>query len=147
MAVEKGAPIKASELLNTIYPIGSVYMSVNDVSPQTFMPDSVWVKIEGRFLIGANSSYPVTSAGGSTTHHHQLYFGFDEYNMYIAFTSNSDTLYGTGVTTNQSGRLLRARDTGVYDTTISTQPLRISYTGNGNTLPPYFAVYMWYRQS
>lgn len=39
-------------LLDAIYPIGSIYMSTNDVSPQTFL-GGYWDKIKGRFLLAA----------------------------------------------------------------------------------------------
>lgn len=39
-----------SDLVNLIYPIGSIYMSVNNVSPQTFL-GGTWQEINGRFLV------------------------------------------------------------------------------------------------
>ncbi len=53
--------------IDFIYPVGSIYMSTNDVSPQTLFGGS-WSKIEGRFLLGSSSSYPLGSTGGEATH-------------------------------------------------------------------------------
>ena len=48
---------KINNLLNNIYPIGSVYISVNDISP-TALFGGVWEKIcQGRTLFGADSSH------------------------------------------------------------------------------------------
>lgn len=52
------------DLLNFVYPVGSIYMSVNNVSPQTLF-GGTWQKIEGRFLIAANNTYTNGTTGGS----------------------------------------------------------------------------------
>ncbi|MDR1364040.1 MAG: DUF859 family phage minor structural protein [Oscillospiraceae bacterium] len=51
---------------DTIYPIGSIYMSVSSTSPATLFGGS-WTQLYNRFLIGAGSSYSVNSTGGSTS--------------------------------------------------------------------------------
>ena len=56
-----------SKMLDFIYPVGSIYMSVNNVSPQTFL-GGTWVALKDRFLIGAGNSYAVNATGGATTH-------------------------------------------------------------------------------
>lgn len=58
--------IQFSNVLNMIYPVGSIYLSVNDTSPADLF-GGTWEKIENRFLIGASSSKPVNSTGGSNT--------------------------------------------------------------------------------
>ena len=69
-----GAAIDASvdttqKILNMIYPVGSIYMSVNNVSPATFI-GGTWTALTDRVLIGAGSSYAVNATGGATTHTH-----------------------------------------------------------------------------
>jgi microcystin-dependent protein len=49
-----------------IYPVGSIYMSVNDTSPAVLF-GGVWQRIQGRFLLGSSSSYAVGSTGGAAT--------------------------------------------------------------------------------
>lgn len=56
-----------SYLLNYIYPVGSIYMSITNTSPASFL-GGTWTNIYDRFLIGAGSGYGVTGTGGSTTH-------------------------------------------------------------------------------
>lgn len=46
---------EATEILNLVYPIGSIYMSVNNVSPQTFLGGN-WEPINGRFLVAQGSN-------------------------------------------------------------------------------------------
>lgn len=51
-----------------VYPVGSIYMSVNSTSPATLF-GGTWVALnEGRVLIGAGSSYPAGSTGGEANH-------------------------------------------------------------------------------
>lgn len=51
-----------------VYPVGSIYMSVNNVNPATLF-GGTWEKIAGgRCLIGANSNYALGSTGGEETH-------------------------------------------------------------------------------
>ena len=69
-----GAAIDASvdttqKILNMIYPVGSIYMSVNNVSPATFI-GGTWTALTDRVLIGAGSSYAVNATGGATSHTH-----------------------------------------------------------------------------
>lgn len=59
--------VEKSALIDLIYPIGSIYMSVNNVSPATFL-GGTWSALSGRFLLGANSTYTAGSTGGSATH-------------------------------------------------------------------------------
>lgn len=51
-------------IFNAIYPVGSIYMSVNATSPETLF-GGTWQKIEGQFLLGSSSSYTLGSTGGS----------------------------------------------------------------------------------
>ena len=53
---------------SSIYPVGSIYMSLNSADPATLFGGS-WDKLEdGRVLIGANSTYAAGTVGGSFTH-------------------------------------------------------------------------------
>lgn len=58
---------EGNSLIDIIYPIGSIYMSVNNVNPQTLFGGG-WQKIEGRFLLGSSSSYALGNEGGEATH-------------------------------------------------------------------------------
>lgn len=55
-------------IINKVYPVGSIYMSVVNNSPANFI-GGTWVALnEGRVLIGANSTYTVGKTGGEFTH-------------------------------------------------------------------------------
>lgn len=54
-------------LLDTVYPVGSIYMSVNSTNPATLFGGK-WEQIQGRFLLAASSAYGAGSTGGEATH-------------------------------------------------------------------------------
>ncbi len=51
------------KILNLAYPVGTIYISTNDVNPSTFL-GGTWAYIKDRFLIGAGNNYSVKSTGG-----------------------------------------------------------------------------------
>lgn len=61
--------------LDTIYPVGSIYMSVNNTDPSTLF-GGTWAQITDTFLLASGTSYPAddgthtTATGGSATHTH-----------------------------------------------------------------------------
>lgn len=66
-------PSTNSEIIDLIYPVGSIYMSVNNVNPGTFLPGTSWTQITDTFLLAAGSTYAAddgthtTAIGGSAT--------------------------------------------------------------------------------
>lgn len=138
----------AQELLNIIYPIGSVYMSTNSASPETLF-GGTWTKIQGRFL-WATGSTPKTTGGSTTTdstvlteaqmpkHYHKSTYwnGPDGSPVCMSYVSGSGDGY------DLSWNRVSMSNT--------TSNLSTSYAGSsqGHThtfMPPYFEVYMWYR--
>lgn len=51
----------------TIYPIGSIYMSVNNVDPSTVF-GGTWQQIKDRFLLACGDTYNNGATGGEATH-------------------------------------------------------------------------------
>ena len=56
-----------NNIINVIYPIGSIYMSVNSTSPATLF-GGTWERIQDRFLLSAGSTYSAGATGGSASH-------------------------------------------------------------------------------
>lgn len=52
-----------------MYPVGSIYLSVNNVNPGTIF-GGTWEQIQDRFLLAAGSTYGGGSTGGSANHTH-----------------------------------------------------------------------------
>lgn len=56
-----------SALINLIYPIGSIYLSVNSTSPQQLFGGE-WEQIKDKFLLSAGDTYSGGSEGGEAEH-------------------------------------------------------------------------------
>lgn len=56
-----------SEIANMIYPVGSIYMSVNSTDPSTLF-GGTWERLKDRFLLSAGDSYTAGNTGGEATH-------------------------------------------------------------------------------
>lgn len=50
-----------------LYPVGSIYMSVNSTNPSNYF-GGTWEQIKDRFLLACGSTYSNGSTGGETTH-------------------------------------------------------------------------------
>ena len=57
-----------STVINTIYPVGSIYMSVSNTNPSTLFAGTTWTQLKDRFLLGAGDTYSGGSTGGEATH-------------------------------------------------------------------------------
>lgn len=128
-----------SELLNAVYPVGSIYISVSETSPNTLF-GGTWERLKDRFLLAAGDSHVAGATGGEAAHtltvsempnhHHNLYVrGFDNSSSKEAIVNES---YNYTSVQSNAGKA----------------ELIISSTGGSaahNNMPPYLTVYMWKR--
>lgn len=143
--------IKKSDLLDFVYPVGSIYMSVNNVSPQTFL-GGTWTSINGRFLLGAGNTYSAGSTGGEATHtltvaempshSHAQNILVGNYNP---FQNNPNVNFKPYV--ESEGSVVKTywayRGSDYRLTTYAMQATGSS--SSHNNMPPYLVVYMWKR--
>ena len=59
--------IVGSSILEKIYPVGSIYMSMNPTNPSSFIGGK-WEQLQNRVLLGAGDAYDVGATGGEATH-------------------------------------------------------------------------------
>lgn len=59
-----------NDILNLIYPINSIYVTLNNTNPDTLFPGTHWEQIQDRFLLSAGSNYNAGNTGGNDTHTH-----------------------------------------------------------------------------
>ena len=138
-ALEWGTPQSTpmSEILDAVYPVGSIYMSVNNTSPATLF-GGTWSALQDRFLLGAGSTYTAGDTGGAATHT----LTTDEMPSHNHVVTRATTSYGSGQ--QSAWRALSWSGTNHdYSDVVSSES-----TGSGqahNNLPPYLVVYMWKR--
>lgn len=128
-------------IIDLVYPVGSIYISIKNTNPQTYMSGTTWVAWgSGRVPVGVNTGdsnfNTVEKTGGEKTHtltveempsHNHAYTNA----KYLSAQSGqANYAFGTmGSTTDLIGESTRS-------------------TGGGqahNNLQPYITCYMWKR--
>jgi hypothetical protein len=54
-------------MINTIYPVGSIYISTVSTSPKVLFGVGEWEQIKDRFLLGAGDTYNAGATGGEAS--------------------------------------------------------------------------------
>lgn len=119
--------------LDKVYPIGSIYMSVNAANPSTFM-GGTWEKISDKFLIGAGNKYSATSSGGN-----ELLMIEEDQTPWIKIDSEQKG-WGLSHDTSQPGGIGFKDRVAIARPEDGSQPQQYV-----KLIPPYFAVYIWKR--
>ena len=142
-----------SQLLQRVYPIGSLYISESTVSPATLFGFGRWEKVEDRFLIGAGRNTPIKSSGGSKTHSHGNKNGRNG-NLAAAIgatNNNASTIGFKAANDTDLGAVGNATyviaGTGTGFTWWNHFTQVVGQTAEDGTLPPYYAVNIWKRVS
>ena len=141
--------INGTNIFDLIYPVGSIYISVNNTDPGTLF-GGTWDRIKDTFLLSAGDTYAAGSTGGEATHT----LTTDEMPSHSHFQQHqSDTSYvGVHVKNYNSGGSIQGvqPSNGTRRNNIADPSTRVPTvaTGGGqahNNLPPYLAVYVWKR--
>lgn len=143
LAVSIYEKVKAT-ILNSVYPVGSVYMSFTSTNPSKLF-GGTWKSIEGQFLIGVGKH----TDDNNETWEFGLRQAYGEFNHVLTVAqipshrhnmSPPDPGSGGGAAWEATGRWINSTTAGLNSYT--------DYTGGGqghNNMPPYLAVYMWER--
>ena len=133
--------VGGKSLLDMVYPVGSIYLSVSGTDPQTLF-GGTWARLEDVFLLAAGAKHAAGSTGGEESHilteveiaphKHAMAYSPD------ASASSTGFAYGiaAGSATNEAGGRGYASNLGTFS------------AGGGqphNNMPPYLAVYTWKR--
>ncbi len=144
--------VTSNQMLNfdSIYPVGSIYMSVNEVNPNTLFEGTTWERISGRFLVGV---------GENTDDNNEKWkfnlgqaHGEYKHRLTLEEMPSHNHMIGSRIMVwddNQIKALSNANWSGAiqyypFDT------LNTNYTGGNEAhtnIPPYLAVNMWKRVS
>ena len=165
---------QVTDLINTIYPVGSIYMSVNSTNPSVLF-GGTWEQIKDTFLLATGDTYANGSTGGEATHtltenempsHTHIQDSHNHTQNAHNHTQNphSHTI-GSLVRYNISGKGVAAVGDGYgnsknyktgnttatnKETTATNNPQTATNqnTGGGqahNNMPPYLVVNVWKR--
>lgn len=140
--------IKALTLFNLCYPVGSIYMSVNDTEPSVLF-GGTWEKIKDRFLLASGDTYNNGDTGGEATH-----------TLTINEIPSHNHIQRKIVASGGAAFIVNPAETGTYQGDKlgidqaswykDKAPLTTSYTGENNphnNMPPYLVVNIWKRIS
>lgn len=139
--VDGALQVGGKSLLDMVYPVGSIYLSVSGTDPQTLF-GGTWARLEDVFLLAAGAKHAAGSTGGEESHilteaeiaphKHAMAYSPDASAAATGFS------YGiaAGSATNEAGGRGYASNLGTFS------------AGGGqphNNMPPYLAVYTWKR--
>ena len=144
-----------NNIYDSIYPIGSIYLTMNSANPGTKFTGTTWQRIsQGRFLLGVGDSYTAGTTGGESevtlttaqmpSHIHKL-FTTEKVENPGNIISNPDN--------KVAGQRAVSEDSGNYYMQVSNGEViagNSSSVGGGephNNMPPYLVCYMWQRIS
>lgn len=126
--------VKKSELVDLVYPIGSVYISLADTNPANFI-GGTWERIKDRFVLAAGDTYAAGDTGGEASH-----------------TLTTDEMAAHTHAVGSAGLMRVAQSSSSpywawYNAAGYNQLTALSSGGNAahNNMPPYLVVFMWQR--
>lgn len=123
--------------IDIVYPVGSIYMSINDINPNLLFGIGEWEAIEDRFLLGVGI-HTAGETGGEETH----LLTIDE----LPSHSHQYIRHAFGV--NDPDPSTGNDSYGVTNKSVDEKLGTTKVSGGGqphNNMPPYLAVYIWKR--
>lgn len=148
--------------MEAVYPVGSIYMSVNSTNPATLFGFGTWAQIKDTFLLASGNTYAAGSTGGAATvslslanmpkHGHAVYVWDDAGttdNAYYYDGQTKKTHAGARIYNDSAGRWVASGSTAPAAGSGRGDPSGgTNQVGSGsahNNMPPYLAVYIWKR--
>lgn len=135
IGASSGGGADISTILSKVYPVGSIYMSVNSASPATLF-GGTWERIKDQFLLAAGDKYAAGKTGGEATH---------------TLTENEIPAHRHSIWFPNAGGEQSAAigypEAGSKNTWYA-EASKTAGAGGGaahNNMPPYLSVYVWQR--
>lgn len=135
--VDPTGSINLSALWNSIYPVGSIYMSTSSTNPKDLFTGTTWTQITDRFLVAMGSTY--TTAGGTggassvtletgnlPSHRHSV--SITSGNQSAGHTHSIPALSGTAASAGSHNHLVTSKTTS-YGSGSQTSWRCLSWTG------------------
>ena len=151
---------EVTDLINTIYPIGSIYMSVSSTSPQILF-GGTWEQIKDTFLLASGDTYAsdgdvATAQHGSATvslteeqmprHTHKQNAHSHTIGSLARYTISGKGVASVGDGYGNSNNYKTGSTTATNKYTGGTNTTEAAQNGSAHeNMPPYMAVYCWKR--
>lgn len=143
--------VTKEQLIGLFYPVGSIYLTINDINPNILFGIGEWEQIKDRFLLAAGSTYSAGSKGGEAKHK----LTAKELPQMKGTISTHGVYAGTPIAEVSGVFSASHKCTGKYmngSTSGHDSIDTIVYSNGGedaahNNMPPYLTVYMWKRIS
>lgn len=135
---EIGWRVFGQGFLDSVYPVGVIYISMNTISPAKLF-GGTWEQIKGQFLLAASDIYTAGTTGGEATHTLTI-IEMPKHKHY--FRAGWGELPGKTIVplAQVNQHVFRwPDDYDDYEYSGGSQP--------HNNMPPYLVVYMWVRVS
>lgn len=130
-------------LLDIVYPVGSIYVSMNSESPASTI-GGTWTQITDKFLYSSTSAL---ATGGNEYSYMNIYIDYQfgllahaDYDHMFTFAGGASATY-----TNQSQTTPYSVSTSVQSNLSQTKPSQLFIQSTFDNKPPYITCYMWYR--
>lgn len=141
-------------VIGMIYPVGSIYMSVNATSPASLF-GGTWEQLKDRFLLAAGDTYAAGSTGGEAEHTltQEEIPNYKIGDIPEVIPPSHGSWSNGGIQASNMGEASASKlgvgNNGILTITSGTQWSFSVYTNGGsqphNNMPPYLAVYAWKR--
>ena len=131
---------------NDVYPLGSIYMSVNNVNPSILFGGN-WEQIKDRFLLAKGDTYATNGATGGEASHTLNINEMPSHNHTQAQHRHKQANKYSNGSGSASAYVYSSNRTAVDHYTDYQTPT-INNTGGGqahNNMPPYLVVNVWKR--
>ena len=124
-----------ANILESVYPVGAIYLSVNDVNPAVLFGFGEWEAIKDRFLLGAGDLYGGGATGGEETHTLTI----DEMPSH-----NHNVNVGVALSLDTNQGLVAGHAPSVVDN-VPRDTANVGGDQPHNNMPPYLVVMVWKR--
>ncbi len=144
-----GNKITVKQMLRKVYPVGSIYTSVNSTSPATLF-GGTWEQIQDRFLLAAGTTYSAGITGGEATHKltvDEMPSHSHRIENHQADSSDVNSLRAgwASTSTTRNGYQYETRGSTSSEKMWAWPDQPVGGSQAHNNMPPYLTVYVWKR--
>ena len=139
-----------AQIVNTIYPVGSIYISTAAANPSTLFSGTQWEAIQDRFLLADGTVYTAGATGGTpavTLTAEQMPAHTHKFNC-VDQNGNPATPTNVAEVMSYVGASLGTSTIATNGTILKRAVMATAGEGQAHdNMPPYLVVHMWKRKA